>query len=395
MNAKGKITKEKIALITSAVTLIITLVLVFVSYAMRNRESQFEASYEDSVNSVPESQEVSVLESSLSVSEVFNEISDTVSDESVTEIPHGWVINELGYTYVYGDCGYEQFNYKSTALNRYANALNNVANALPEKTRLFNITVPVSSTFASIPREIYTKDNFYNQAQSAFVSTVYSKTQERVIGVPIVSKLEEEYDNGEYVFFRTDKNWTQIGAYYAYAAYCESADIIPFALHNFPQKEVGDFLGSFYNATASKEMADNPDKLVCCSTIPSVKTALTIYDKGIVYTDYALCENKVDYKNAYNVFLGRNAARYELSTTATGGSLLIIGDSSAYPMLPFLAAHYSKIELINPTLIDTTLNEYLSNRQFDDCIVMCYSTSAISGDFVPELNLLCGVNSDE
>ncbi len=393
---------QKTVIIISSAIFALALLLYAIFLSLKEDDAELEE-IQSSFPVISES-ESSQTEQSNEISQeaslVFNESEETsyVNEESetVSEIlpEHGWVINEYGYTYIYGDCGYEQFNYKSTALERYVNSLNNVANTLPENIRLFTITVPVSTTFADIPREIYVNDNFYNQSQTAFVSTVGSKLNERFISVPIVETLEEKYDANEYVFFRTDKNWTSLGAYYAYRQFCEKADFAPHSLENHTVTDSYEYLGSFYSATKAPEMSDNPDSLICYGTIPSVKTSVTVYDSGMLYTNYTLCNNPVTVQTAYNVFLGRTAPRYEISTTATGGSLLIIGDSSAHPLVSFLASHYSKIDIIDPRSFDKSAEQFLSEHNYDDCIVICYSTNSISGNFIPLLNTFFGGSNE-
>lgn len=408
--AKKQISKRTILTITSATALFFVIVLALVSFAVRKRtpdnSTSFESVETESVGDLsnvghdaaesafPSEVPVESSEASGEASDVFDEIS-AESSEVDNELNHGWVINEFGYTYVYDSCGYEQFNYKSTALDRYVNSLNNLAAVIPSSTNLYSITVPVSSTFAAIPRDIYVADNFFNQSQSSFVSTVASRTGERILHVPIISVLEESYDNGEYVFFRTDKNWTSLGAYKAYYAFCEAKGLSAYPLENFIEQDIGDYLGSFYNATKSMQMYDNPDDFILYSSLGDVKTSLTVYDSERVYTNYSLCGNTVDAMNAYDVFLGRDAARYEIHTDVDGGSLLMIGDSSIYPMVSFLASHYSKIDIIIPLNYDKSLADFLVDRSYDDCITMCYSTNAVSGDYVPSFNIFAGVITDE
>ncbi len=393
--------RSKVIMIISGGMIVLALILTLIFFSFKTSIKNIENTPSESLESKAELSKDSESSDDISsiVSEVFNEVSENYESSTEDEISetvsdalleHGWVINEYGYTYIYVDCGYEQFNYKTTALERYANSINKLASSLPESMRIFSLTVPVCSTFADIPREIYTADNFYNQSQSAFVATVSSKLNENVVSVPLVSMLEEKYDAGEYVYFRTDKNWTSLGAYYAYTLFCESAGISAHSIESFKIAGETEYLGSFYNATKSLVMADNPDSLVCYSTLPAVKTALTVYDSGIIYTDYELCNNSVSYYNAYNSFLGRAASRYELSTTSDGGSLLIIGDSSAYPFVPFVASHYSRIDIIDPRGFEQGINEFLSEHQYDDCIIMCYSTNSVSGNFIPSLNIFSG-----
>lgn len=408
MEHKLIITRRTVTIASLSAIFIMTAILAILSFTIRRLPDDESVAAEISNAVLSEYDEMFVENSknsndigSMVASEVFadsneSDISDVESgnegsDEAFT---HGWIINEFGYTYVYNGCGYEQFNYKTTALNRFINCNNAFADTIPENMRLFNIIVPVSSTFADIPREIYTLDSFYNQSQSAFVSTVSEYNSERINDVPIVSILEEQFDSGEAVFFRTDKNWTSLGAYTAYRSFCEIADVDAYSLDSFEQKNVGYYLGAFYNATRLDVMEDNPDEFLCFSTLPTVKTALTLYDNGKVYTDYKLCNNKVSINNAYDFYFGRTASRYEVSTNVDGGTLLIVGDSSAYAMVPYLASHYGIIEVVDPRRIDCGLLELLSKREYDDCILMCYTTNAVNGEFVPSLNKFIGVNNE-
>ena len=297
-----------------------------------------------------------------------------------------FVHNIYGHTFIYGDSGFEQFNYGENALNRYINGLNALSGFFAENTSIYNITVPISTTYASIPREIYTQHDFYNKSQGTFVSKVVAGLNSKITNIPIVEKLQERYDNGEYLFFRTDNNWTPLAGYTAYAEFCEVKGMNAYAISGFPMKDAGDYLGRFYFATQDVNMKSNPDNLSYYATVPSVSTSLTVYDNGSKYTNYSLCGNKVDVENGYDVFLGVDAGRYEINTTASGGNLLIIGDTSVYPVLSFFASHYSKIDFINPLSFDTTISEFLKNRQYDDVITMCYTTNATAGDYMPAFN---------
>lgn len=386
---------QRILIAVSIAMIIIALIFTMV-FALRredNGKNIYESSIVDDSFSTQESFDSSAesLETSDATS-VFDEVTD--DSESGEELPietfHGWIINDYGYTYIYDNCGYEQFNYKTTALNRYVNSINKLAEVLPKDIRMFSIIVPVSSTFVSIPKEIYVADNFYNQSQSAFVSTVNSKLNERIYTVPVVELLEAEYDKGESVFFKTDKNWTSLGAYHAYSTFCQSASLNAYSLESFKKENIGPFLGSFYTATELEDMFEHPDDFIVYSTLPTVKTALSVIDNGLVYSNYSLCENPVSLTTGYSCYLGRTAEKYELSSNADGGALLVIGDSSAYPMIPFLASHYSKIDIIDPVKCNDQLESILKTKDYDDCIMICYSTNAVSGEFIPEFNKFLG-----
>ncbi len=391
--------KKNIIIVSATIILMISLIIVAFSFDGNDiNEINVPSQYESS-NFINYSSEISddfASDVSFEASDVFNDISQG-GDESVSdkEIAHGFVQNRFGITYVYGDTGFEQFSYKMTALDRYINSFNYIAEIVPERTRLFNITVPVSSTFAQIPYDIYTEDGFYNKSQATFVSTVGSEMNGRFTNVSVVEILKEHYNNGENIFFRTDKNWTSLAAYYAYAEFCNYANIIPYQIEELIKTDVGEFLGSFYNATLSEDMRNNPDRFVAYEGNENIQTALTVYDSGLVIKNYNLCNNEMGADSIFDYYLGTNAGRYEIGTTANGGSILIIGDSSVCPMVPFLACHYTKIDYINPSEFEMPLSEFLEKHSYDDVLTMCYSTNAINGDYIPTLNALTGVNIDE
>lgn len=384
--------------ILTCFAIMITSLVILLSINTADDESSV---FNNSSNDIT-SNEVSILD--IDASEVFSENSDVSSNTETDAIYHGWVINNIGYTYFYKDSAYEQFNYKTSALDRYVNSVNNLSSILPDNISFYNIIAPVSGSFAEIPRDIYVDDNFYNASQATFVSTASSKLNEGVINVPIISLLEEQYDNGEYIFFRSDKNWTAIGAYTAYKEFCKSASI---EYHDFTEFEISqenDFLGCFYNSVSydktdldaavfTEVLTKSPDSLTSYKPYQDINTSLIVYDSGLVYDNYTLSENSVSLYNAYDAFLGKDAERYEINTTAGGGNLLIIGDTSAYPMAVFLASHYGKIDIINPLKFKGNLKEFLSQRYYDACINICYSTSAINGEYIPNLNKIIGENN--
>ena len=388
MNKKRLIPKRVAMLITSSVFLIISLLFATGSLILnRSTENHNESSGENSLNTI--SKESSVVESSVSSMEELESSIESEQEPEEIEPNHEYVINEYGYTFVYGDSGYEQFSYGTDAFNRYVKGLNSVSSHFNDETPIYNIIAPISSTFAtsSIPKDIRNQHKYSNKSQGTFVSNVGDAVEDRVNNISIIEEISERYDQGDYLFFRTDKNWTPSASYTAYTAFCENAGLIPYDISNFPAVEVGDYLGWFHFATKNQDMASNPDQFLYYSNLPSVKVALKVYGGYDVSDNVAFCDNDIDVNTAYDVFVGTTTAgRYEITTTATGGNLLIVGDSSVLPMLPFLASHYEIIDVINPMYFNKTLSELLANRTYDEVLTMCYSTSAIAGDYTPAFN---------
>ena len=71
----------------------------------------------------------------------------------------------------------------------------------------------------------------------------------------------------EYLYFRTDHHWTQLGAYYAYVEFCNVRGFEPVPLDQFDRKDYTGYLGTFYSNTESSALANNPDTVEALSLI--------------------------------------------------------------------------------------------------------------------------------
>ena len=374
----------------------------------RNGGADKSASAAQSSETAESSYEVSFYNPDDAVSSAVSQtFAETGGSSAVTEesgagevqsgtVKHGWVINDYGYTYVYGNAGYEQFNYKMTALIRYVNSLNSLAETVPDNVRMFNIVAPVSCTFADIPREIYTADGFFNAAQADFVNAAGSKLDKRITNINVIPAVKALCDAGDSVFYRTDRNWTSAAAYAAYAEYCSAAGFNRYSANSFPKNDAGEFLGSFYKATGNDDMKNSPDSLVCFCPIPALSPKLTVYSGATVYDCFVPGRNALAQNDFETVYFGMKTGRYAISSSVEEGKrLLIIGDSSSYPLAMLLSAHYSLVEVVEPEYFSQSFAEYLTNSQFDDILTVCYSTNAVNGDYVPKFNLMTGVTKNE
>ena len=89
--------------------------------------------------------------------------------------------------------------------------------------------------------------NSIGKPQKPFLDIIKTKLDSGVVFVDIYDKLKEHYDNGEYLYFRTDHHWTALGAYRAYEKFCETAGIVPLTLESYEKRTSTGFLGTLYN----------------------------------------------------------------------------------------------------------------------------------------------------
>lgn len=177
----------------------------------------------------------------------------------------------------------------------------------------------------------------------------------------LLTPLRSAAKVGEYVWFKTDHHWTVHGAYIAYAELSKSLGYTPYEKEYFNIQEMSDkFLGSIYSRAGC--VAASPDKLELYRYEGDGDYLLTVDGNqeriGLYFLEY------LEKKDKYAVFLGGNYADLSIKkqTDEARPRLLIIKDSYANSLVPFLALHFD-IELIDPRYYSNNgeLSEKLKN----------------------------------
>ena len=272
--------------------------------------------------------------------------SDESSDTSgQLEMEHGWVINNLGYTYLYYDRGLEQFTASTAVRDSYIRTINKLKSSVGS-ANFYHMLIPTQVEFTDIPTNIKQEDNFYSSSQKSFIDTVAAALESGSTNVNVYDRLQAAYEADEYIYFRTDINWTALAAYYAY--------------------------------TGAQILKDNADSILYYDVDSVNACIVTMYSNNATYNNRRLTYSEVsDTSNGYNVFLGGVASRFKITTEQTNGKkILVIGDTSAMPFVPFLTSDYQEVQLINPQYYKGDISAFVQENGFDDVLVMSYTTSA-------------------
>ncbi len=169
----------------------------------------------------------------------------------------------------------------------------------------------------------------------------------------------------DYIYFRTDHHWTAYGAYIAYCAYAESVGLTPIAYDSLAPATVDGFLGTSYSK--SKAFNVQPDTITyfpaldCVSLVTNGETHDSLYNLD----QFAL-------RDKYAAFLYGNSSLIEIETTysaAKRDSILIVRDSYADSLVPYLTAHYNKIVLVDPRYYILPFST-LAQQDFTDAVVL-------------------------
>lgn len=213
----------------------------------------------------------------------------------------------------------------------------------------------------------YPQDNSF-----ALIDTVYGNLDESVQNVDTVSLLRKRYENGEYVYFKTDHHWTACGAYYAYAEVMKSfgmeSDILP--IEAFQRETVSDaFYGTAWSAGGMKFVT--PDSMEIWYYGNESAFTVTADGKtldGFYSTDY------LEKKDKYSVFLDgtHDVVTITMQTDEARPTLLLFKDSFANALAPFLAQHFDLVLLnLSSTRTDyTDVTKYTAQYEADRVLLV-------------------------
>lgn len=186
-------------------------------------------------------------------------------------------------------------------------------------------------------------------------------------------------------YFKTDHHWTAYGSAVAYREFIRSKhpDKDMTRLISPPLKNLSDnFLGTLYSKVLSTNI--KPDTLqlpdIALPSQLSVKLsgqpADSIYDMSYL--------NK---KDKYAVYLGGNYMEVNISTDAQSdkGHILIIKDSFANSMIPWMLDDYSKIDMIDLRYFTGSLQSYIKRTAPDEILVLYQFTNIINDENLPKI----------
>ncbi|MFC5528977.1 DHHW family protein [Cohnella yongneupensis] len=244
----------------------------------------------------------------------------------------------------------------------YAATLNRLRAALKPNVNLYSLLVPSQVEFVEEAK--YKK---LNDSQKDAFANVYAQTDKGVIPVPAYAHIEPH--KGEYVYYRSDHHWTTLGAYYAYEGVAEAMGVKALPLSSFKKQEIKNFLGSAYSATLNTAMKKNPDTIT--TYMPTTKFKFDVY-KTSKPKSHPLVETTMptDGRGGYAVFLGGDFSLGRITTDVHNGKrLLLVKDSYANAMVPFLVPHFEEIDIVDPRYYKGNLLTLVKDRKITDVML--------------------------
>lgn len=281
----------------------------------------------------------------------------------------GTLVNDqnFGRILIYGDRAMEIHIHNEMAISAYAQSLNHFSGHMPQQ-QVYTMQVPTAIHFLehSAYREL-------SDDQPTTIAALEEQLHQDIISIDAVSNLERHRE--EDLFFRTDHHWTARGAYYAYEAFMEQTGRTPLKFDTFDRLESSGFLGSLYGATRSETLAKAPDTIEIFLLPLSAEYWIHLQNASNQLISGEIIDlSKLSGNQPYSVFLGGDQPLSVITNihADSDNTLLVVKDSYANALIPFLVAHYREIHVIDPRLYTGQLAEYTSSHQIDEVLFLNY-----------------------
>ena len=238
-----------------------------------------------------------------------------------------------------------------------------------------NADVPFLALLTGRTVDVASSAFFYpSDSSNAMLETLRQSVEGDVVYLDIVPDYRARYENGEYVYYRTDHHWTTLGAYYAYEetmkAMGRAEEILP--MDAFERKPVStDFYGSLWSAAGMRWVS--PDAVEFW--VRGNEEAFSVVADGRELDGFYNTK-WLSKKDHYSAFL--DGTHDVVTITRKDGAprerLLIIKDSFANALAPFLAQHFDLVLLnLSSTRQDYTNVSALAREYDADAVMLVYT----------------------
>lgn len=182
----------------------------------------------------------------------------------------------------------------------------------------------------------------------------------------------------EYIYYRTDHHWTTLGAYYAYAAWCEKHGRTAEPLSAYERETVADdFYGTSYNKSHQRVQPDTVELFHGADEQP----VHVVWNRGEKEADSPYRRDLSGENDKYRVFFDGNTAEITIDTDCDNQkTLLLLKDSYANCFVPFLFEDYSRIVMIDLRYQADDLDDILAEEPDITDVMVLYNVEKFLQD---------------
>lgn len=251
-------------------------------------------------------------------------------------------------------------------------AINNFVSQNPK----LNVSMMLVPNKVEIYKNLLPK-NSPSDSQKQYLDKMKEKIDKKVNFVNLITPFNR-LKNSTQLYYKTDHHWTTDGAYKGYEEFSKSKDLSPVQENSFTKSLATDkFLGSLYYKNGAQ--IGKPEDIVLYLKDKPYPLLVKYYDtKEKVTTLYDA--RKLEGKDKYEIFTGGNHSQIKIRTNIkTKRKLLLIKDSYANAMLPFLINDFAEINVVDLRYYTGTMSDILNNNEVTDVLIL-YNVNTFNTD---------------
>lgn len=193
--------------------------------------------------------------------------------------------------------------------------------------------------------------------------------------IPVIEKLQKHDD--EEIFFKTDHHWTQYGAYLSYEELMNSFSMKPVDNINFSVHKINDFQGTLYSRFRGSFIKG--EDFVLYETENEEYSVEYIAEER--KEDKIIFKENLEKHDKYKVYLDGNypLIRIRNPHAEHEEKVLVIKDSFANAMVPYLAESFTEVHYMDLRYNNTSLKEYMEKEGFTK-VILLYGMDTIGED---------------
>lgn len=268
--------------------------------------------------------------------------------------------------YVKDGAAYSVYYFNQDAAETYTNALNQAAEKLDGIANVYSLLVPNNSGAMLSEKELKGLGGSDQKQAIAYYHSLYDKVKP----IKTIETLREH--NDEYLYFRTDHHWTQLGAYYVYRNFCEEKGWKPHKLSEFEKMTFEPFLGTFYAELRNPDMANNPDRVD--AYVPMGTNDMTYWNTDGSKQEWHVIEDVSTWDDAsgYYCYIGgdKPMSIIENPDIDDGSSCIVLKESYGNCFVPFLVDHYQTVYVVDFRYANVNLVDYVKEKNIQDVLIM-------------------------
>lgn len=274
----------------------------------------------------------------------------------------------------------EMFIRNNSQEELYAQAVNRYARTFGDNIKLYSMLIPTQLSF----REPMYK-NLQDDQQEA-INSIYEKLDQDVTAVDAYSALESHSD--EYIYFRTDHHWTQLGAYYAYKAFMEAAGGRAADKDDYEQNKIPGVLGYLYDKVNRAEIAAQPDTIEWFDINKNPHIFVKMYNETLTPYNGVMYDRS---KASYDFFFGSDHPVTEMvnENNLGGKTIVVLKESYANVFAPWLIESYHRVVLVDPRIYEGDFQTITDNFAPDELLIMNYVFTTNFPDYCALMDKIC------